>query len=215
MTPALAVGGSNFQLHVQKRTTFPPFFFPPYCPEPLYLVEWWKLKQTPYKTSPWPGLHQDRPGDSTEGDLRGPPILFAVPRCRRAPRPEEPSQVVPRGGGTHAWGSGSRRDVAVLSPGEGRGWPRGHVPHLWDFPPLWPRGSPAGTSESRPAPLFTIYSQSEHEATAGSLESPAPAPGAPSTALAFNIFLSFPLSPGSSQRGVTRARWNFILFLPK
>lgn len=105
--------------------------------------------------------------------------------------------------------------AAVLSPSKGRGWPWGHVPHLWDSPPLRPCGSPAGTSESRPAPLFTIYSQSEHEATARSLESPAPAPRAPSTALAFNIFLSFPLSPGSSQRGVTRARWNFILFLLK
>lgn len=51
------------------------------------------------------------------------------------------------------------------------------------------------------APLFTIYSQTELEATAESLESPAPAPGAPSLALAFSIFLSFPLSPGSSQRG--------------
>lgn len=90
--------------------------------------------------------------------------------------------------------------MAVLSPGEGRGWPWGHVPHLWDCPPFQPRGSQAGTSESQLAPLFTIYSQSEHEATAGSLESPAPAPGAPSLAMAFSIFLSFPLSLGSSLR---------------
>lgn len=115
-------------------------------------------------------------------------------------RPEEPSQPVPCGSGTRAQRSGSLRDTAVLSPSEGQGWPWGHVPHLWDSPPFQPRGSQAGTSESRPAPLFTIYSQSEHEATAGSLESPAPAPGAPSLALAFSIFLSFPLSLGSSQR---------------
>lgn len=103
-------------------------------------------------------------------------------------------------GGTRARRSGGLRDTAVLSPSEEQGWPWGHVPHLWDSPPFRPRGSQAGTSESRPAPLFTIYSQSEHEATAGSLESPAPAPGAPSLALAFSIFLSFLLSSGSSQR---------------
>lgn len=128
-------------------------------------------------------------------------MLFSVPQGRRPAWLEEPSQLVPHGGGTHARRSGSLRDAAVLSPGKGRGWPWGHVPHLWDSPPLWPRGSPAGTSESWPAPLFTIYSQSEHEATAGSLESLAPAPGAPSLALAFSIFLSFPVSLGSSQRG--------------
>lgn len=114
----------------------------------------------------------------------------------------------PRGGGTR-----TRR--SVLSPGEGRARPRGHVPNLWDSPPVRPRGSPAGTSESRPAPVFTIYSQNEGEAIAGSLESTAPAPGAPSPALAFNYFPFVPIISGVISKGVTGARWNFVLLLPK
>lgn len=168
------------------------------------------FKQTLYKTHPWLSLHQGHLWNFIKEGLktkaqgspdRGsgePKRWFWSPST--AAQPEEPSQLVPCGSGTCAQRSGGLRDTAVLSPSEGRGWPWGHVPHLWDSPPFQPRGSPAGTSESWLAPLFTIYSQSEHEATAGSLESPAPAPGAPSLALAFSIFLSFPLSLGSSQR---------------
>lgn len=129
----------------------------------------------------------------------------------RDPHPGLPGGAVPAG----PCGSGTRTRRSVLSPGEGRARPRGHVPNLWDSPPVRPRGSPAGTSESRPAPVFTIYSQNEGEAIAGSLESAAPAPGAPSLALAFNYFPFVPIISGVISKGVTGARWNFVLLLPK
>lgn len=127
------------------------------------------------------------------------------------PHPGLPGGAVPAG----PRGGGTRTRRSVLSPGEGRARPRGHVPNLWDSPPVRPRGSPAGTSESRPAPVFTIYSQNEGEAIAGSLESSAPAPGAPSLALAFNYFPFVPIISGVISKGVTGARWNFVLLLPK
>jgi len=107
--------------------------------------------------------------------LRGAPTWFSLPDSS-SPIEEPSTQSLQRSAGCRA--------AAVLSPSEGQEQPWGHVPNQWDSPPLRPRGSLAGMSESRPAPVFTIYSQSQHEAIAGSLESAAPAPRAPSPALA-------------------------------
>lgn len=58
-------------------------------------------------------------------------MLVLVPDTSRGALPASPLW-----GGTCAQRSGGLRDMAVLSPGEGQGWPWGHVPHLWDSPPF-------------------------------------------------------------------------------
>lgn len=152
-------------------------------------MEWWKPDSNRHHTQLC--METTLCWDQKTG-LRGAPKWFSLPDSS-SPIEEPSTQSLQRSDGCRA--------AAVLSPSEGQEQPWGHVPNQWDSPPLRPRGSLAGMSESRPAPVFTIYSQSQHEAIAGSLESAAPAPRAPSPALASTIFLSFPLSPGSSPTG--------------
>lgn len=148
---------------------------------------------------PWPSLHQDHPEDFTEGHLKtgGSGILFSAPWLgHRSPPSWSPAAVGHTPGGQAASGMRLFSAPARDQGGLGVTFPIcGILPHSGHVGARRER-----VSHGR-APLFTIYSQIEHEATAQSLESPAPAPGAPSLALAFSIFLSFPLSPGSSQRG--------------
>lgn len=211
MTPALGRGWLRLPAWCAKKgSSFPKFFC--HCPECLYLVEWWKLdclynlKQTLYKTSPWPCLHQDHPGNFTKENLKtgaqgSPRCCFQSPSTtallsQRSPPSRSPAAVGHTPGGQAASGTRLFSALARDEGGLGVTFPIcGILPHSGHV------GAPQERVNHSQPRFFTIYSQSEHEATAGSLESPAPAPGAPSLALAFSIFLSFPLSLGSSQRG--------------